>query len=67
MNDSALPTHDALREMIRCAHRELKMRERNYPKLIERQVMDYKESDREIAAIKLIINFLLKVELEHYK
>jgi hypothetical protein len=42
-------------EQIRCAKRELAMRERVYPKWVETGRMKREEADRELAAMQAIV------------
>jgi hypothetical protein len=47
-----------LREMLRCAERELALRRWVYPKQIARQNMDENTANREIRLMQDIVNYL---------
>jgi hypothetical protein len=48
-------------EMLRCADRELKMRKRVYPRLVERERMTVTEADHEIRTMEQIVEHLQKL------
>jgi predicted methyltransferase len=48
-------------EMLRCADRELKMRKRVYPRLVERERMTVVEADHEIRTMEQIVEHLQKL------
>jgi hypothetical protein len=48
-------------EMLRCADRELKMRKRVYPRLVERERMTVTEADHEIRLQEQIVELLQKL------
>jgi predicted methyltransferase len=48
-------------EMLRCADRELKMRKRVYPRLVERERMTVTEADSEIRNMENIVEHFRKL------
>lgn len=47
-------------DMIKCAEREVGMRERVYPRWVEAKKMSQAKADSEIATMKAIVEFLKK-------
>ena len=45
-------------DMIKCAEREVGMRERVYPRWVEAKKMSQAKADSEIATMKAIVEFL---------
>ena len=52
-------------ELAGCARRELRMRERVYPRWIERDKMRQEDADRELALMRAIVALLEERERQH--
>lgn len=60
ISDPAMEWHELdLNELLGCARRELEMRQRVYPKWIEKGTLSEKKAERELALMRQVVEFLV--------
>jgi archaellum biogenesis protein FlaJ (TadC family) len=55
----------SLDDMVRCVEREIRFRERVYPRFIERRKLSQQNADREIATMRAILEHLRMTDFRH--